>query len=110
MFFETYGGADEETKLLARLIAVYIPILILMQAVDDVNEAIAAEAKSNIMRALSDLAHYFVAAMGLWLSAPFCRLKAAIRGSTSIAVTKCKRMETSGNYFAGYLSFAGSLE
>ncbi|QJC53946.1 phosphotransferase [Paenibacillus albicereus] len=53
-FFETYGGADEETKLLARLIAVYIPILILMQAVDDGNEAIAAEAKFNIMRALSD--------------------------------------------------------
>lgn len=54
VFFETYGGADEETKLLARLIAVYIPILILMQAVDDGNEGIAAEAKSNIMRALSD--------------------------------------------------------
>lgn len=54
VFFETYGGADEETKLLARLIAVYIPMLILMQAIDDGNEAIAAEAKSNIMRALSD--------------------------------------------------------
>lgn len=54
VFFETYGGADEETKLLARLIAVYIPILILMQAIDDGNEAIAVEAKSNIMRALSD--------------------------------------------------------
>ncbi|SCZ05842.1 Predicted kinase, aminoglycoside phosphotransferase (APT) family [Paenibacillus polysaccharolyticus] len=54
VFFETYGGADEETKLLARLIAVYIPILILMQAIDDGNETIAAEAKSNIMRALSD--------------------------------------------------------
>lgn len=54
VFFETYGGADEETKLLSRLIAVYIPILILMQAVDDGNEAIAVEAKSNIMRALSD--------------------------------------------------------
>ncbi|ODP27123.1 hypothetical protein PTI45_03444 [Paenibacillus nuruki] len=54
MFFETYGGADEETKLLARLIAVYIPVLILMQAVNDGNEVIAAEAKSNIMRALSD--------------------------------------------------------
>jgi len=54
VFFETYGGANEETKLLARLIAVYIPMLILMQAVDDENEAIAAEAKSNIMRALSD--------------------------------------------------------
>ena len=54
VFFETYGGVDEETKLLARLMAVYIPMLILMQAVDDGNEAIAAEAKSNIMRALSD--------------------------------------------------------
>lgn len=54
VFFETYGGADEETKLLARLIAVYIPMLILMQAIDDGNEDIAAEAKSNIMRALSD--------------------------------------------------------
>ena len=54
VFFDTYGGADEETKLLARLIAVYIPILIFMQAVEDGNEAIAAEAKSNIMRALSD--------------------------------------------------------
>ncbi|WP_046226473.1 phosphotransferase [Paenibacillus dauci] len=54
VFFETYGGADEETRMLARLIAVYIPMLILMQAVDDGNEAIASEAKSNIMRALSD--------------------------------------------------------
>lgn len=54
VFFETYGGANEETKLLARLIAVYIPMLILMQAVDEGNEVIAAEAKSNIMRALSD--------------------------------------------------------
>lgn len=54
MFFETYGGVDEETRLLARLIAVYIPVLILMQAVNDRNKAIAVEAKSNIMRALSD--------------------------------------------------------
>lgn len=54
VFFETYGGVDEETKLLARLIAVYIPMLIFMQAIDDGNEVIAAEAKSNIMRALSD--------------------------------------------------------
>src|SRR5690606_23299093 len=53
-FFATSGGADEEPKLLARLIAVYIPILIFMQAVDDGDAAIAAEAKSNIMRALSD--------------------------------------------------------
>jgi len=54
VFFETYGGVDEETKLLARLIAVYIPVLILMQAVDDGNEVIAAEARSNIIRALTD--------------------------------------------------------
>ena len=54
VFFETYGGVDEETKLLARLIAVYIAVLILMQSVDDGNEAIAAEAISNFMRALSD--------------------------------------------------------
>ncbi|MDQ1234206.1 aminoglycoside phosphotransferase (APT) family kinase protein [Paenibacillus sp. SORGH_AS306] len=54
VFFETYGGANEETKLLARLIAVYIPVLIFMQAVDDGNAAIAAEAKSNIMRSLSN--------------------------------------------------------
>lgn len=54
VFFETYGEVDEETRLLARLIAVYIPVLILMQAVDDGNEAIAAEAKSNILRALTD--------------------------------------------------------
>ncbi len=54
VFFENYGESDEETKLLARLIAVYIPMLILMQAIDDGNEVIAAEAKSNIMRALSD--------------------------------------------------------
>ncbi|MEJ8306989.1 phosphotransferase [Saccharibacillus sacchari] len=54
VFFENYGEADGETKLLARLIAVYIPMLILMQAVDDGNEAIAAEAKSNMRRALSD--------------------------------------------------------
>jgi len=54
VFFETYGGADEEARMLARLIAVYIPMLILMQAVDDGNEAIVSEAKSNIMRALSE--------------------------------------------------------
>lgn len=54
VFFETYGGANEETKLLAQLIAVYIPVLIFMQAIDDGNATIAAEAKSNIMRSLSD--------------------------------------------------------
>ena len=54
VFFKNYGEVDGETKLLARLIAVYIPMLIFMQAVDDGNEAIAAEAKSNIIRALSD--------------------------------------------------------
>lgn len=53
-FFARYGSADEETKLLARLIAVYIPMLILMQAVDDNDEPSAAEAKATIMRALAD--------------------------------------------------------
>lgn len=53
-FFEQYGGVEEETKILARLIAVYIPILILMQAVDDRDETVAAEAKTTIMRALAD--------------------------------------------------------
>lgn len=53
-FFARYGSVDEETKLLARLIAVYIPMLILMQAVDDNDEPAAAEAKATIMRALAD--------------------------------------------------------
>lgn len=53
-FFEQYGGVDEETKILARLIAVYIPMLILMQAVADGDNTAAAESKATIVRALSD--------------------------------------------------------
>lgn len=53
-FFREYGEVDEETKLLARLIAVYIPMLILMQAIDDKDERVADEAKANITRALAD--------------------------------------------------------
>ncbi|MBB6674673.1 phosphotransferase [Cohnella nanjingensis] len=53
-FFQTYGPADEETRRLARLIAVYIPMLIWMQAIEDRADAIAEEARSNILRALAD--------------------------------------------------------
>lgn len=52
-FFEAYGSVDEETKVLARLIAVYIPMLIFMQAIDDKDEAVAQEAKSIMKRAIS---------------------------------------------------------
>lgn len=53
-FFEEYGEVDEETKALARLIAIYIPILILMQAIEERDETIVDEAKRNINRALYD--------------------------------------------------------
>ncbi|GIO30958.1 MULTISPECIES: phosphotransferase [Paenibacillus] len=53
-FFQVYGGIDGETKLLARLIAVFIPMMILHQAVTDRDEAIADEAINNIRRALAD--------------------------------------------------------
>jgi aminoglycoside phosphotransferase (APT) family kinase protein len=53
-FFEEYGEVDEQTKELARLIAVFIPMLILMQAIDYKEEVIADEAKACIKRALSD--------------------------------------------------------
>ncbi|MCJ8011018.1 aminoglycoside phosphotransferase family protein [Paenibacillus sp. KQZ6P-2] len=53
-FFKEYGEVDEETHILARLIAVYIPMLILLQAVTDHNAEIAEEAKANIRRALVD--------------------------------------------------------
>ncbi|GIP45467.1 aminoglycoside phosphotransferase [Paenibacillus sp. J45TS6] len=53
-FFEEYGEVDEETKILARLIAIYIPILIMMQAIDDNDDRLVDEAKANIKRALAD--------------------------------------------------------
>lgn len=53
-FFKVYGEVDEETKVSARLFAIYIPILIMMQAIDDKNEKIIAEAKANILRAIED--------------------------------------------------------
>ncbi|MEN2768892.1 phosphotransferase [Ornithinibacillus xuwenensis] len=53
-FFKEYGTVDEETKLLARLIAVYIPLLIFMQAIDEKDVRLANEAKANIQRALAD--------------------------------------------------------
>jgi aminoglycoside phosphotransferase (APT) family kinase protein len=51
-FFEEYGEVDQETKDLARLIAVFIPMLILMQAIDSKEDTIANEAKATIKRAL----------------------------------------------------------
>jgi aminoglycoside phosphotransferase (APT) family kinase protein len=53
-FFAVYGDVDEETKILARLIAVYIPMLILLQAASEGDADIAGEAKANIKRALAD--------------------------------------------------------
>jgi len=53
-FFKEYGDVDEETKILARLIAIYIPILIMMQAIDYKDEKLVAEAKAIIKRALAD--------------------------------------------------------
>ncbi|RNB53479.1 aminoglycoside phosphotransferase [Brevibacillus gelatini] len=53
-FFREYGEVDEETKLLARLIAVFIPMLIYMQAKDTGDDRTAAEASAIIRRALAD--------------------------------------------------------
>ncbi len=53
-FFEVYGDIDEETRELARLIAVYIPFMILMQAIDEKDERIIKEAKATIKRSLAD--------------------------------------------------------
>ncbi|MBP1964563.1 phosphotransferase [Paenibacillus aceris] len=54
-FFREYGEVDEETKVLARMIAVYIPMLILMQAIDEKDNEVAVEAKAIIARALADV-------------------------------------------------------
>jgi len=53
-FFEEYGEVDQETRELARLIAVYIPMLIMLQAVEEKDAGIVAAAKDTIQRALSD--------------------------------------------------------
>ncbi|QGQ99072.1 DUF1679 domain-containing protein [Paenibacillus psychroresistens] len=53
-FFKEYGDVDEETKILARFIAIFIPVLIMMQAIDDKDEKVVNEAKVNIKRALAD--------------------------------------------------------
>ncbi|MGN7357302.1 phosphotransferase [Paenibacillus sp. SAF-054] len=52
-FFKAYGEVEEETKILARLIAVYIPMLILLQAVHEQDKKIEEEAKATILRALT---------------------------------------------------------
>lgn len=51
-FFAVYGDVDAETHELARLIAVYIPLMILMQAIDEKDDTIIKEAKASIKRAL----------------------------------------------------------
>lgn len=54
-FFKVYGDVDEETKVLARLVAIYIPLLIMMQAIEVNDETLVIEAKACINRALADL-------------------------------------------------------
>jgi aminoglycoside phosphotransferase (APT) family kinase protein len=53
-FFAAYGEVDEATKQLARMIAIYIPMLIWMQAIADQDEKVAEEARTTINRALAD--------------------------------------------------------
>ncbi|GED59031.1 phosphotransferase [Brevibacillus formosus] len=53
-FFHAYGEVDEETKILARMMAVYIPMLLWMQAIDHKDEEVAEEARMTIRRALAD--------------------------------------------------------
>lgn len=53
-FFQVYGEVDEETKILARMMAVYIPMLLWMQAIDHKDEIVAEEARMTIRRALAD--------------------------------------------------------
>ncbi|OZB94909.1 phosphotransferase [Paenibacillus sp. XY044] len=53
LFFEQFGEVDEETRLLARLIGVFIPMLLLAQAVQIQDIRVAEEARASIRRALS---------------------------------------------------------
>ncbi|MGG4045815.1 phosphotransferase [Paenibacillus favisporus] len=53
LFFEQYGEVDEETRMLARLIGVFIPMLLLAQAVQIQDAGVAEEARASIRRALS---------------------------------------------------------
>lgn len=53
-FFVEYGEVDEETKRLARMIAIYIPMLIWLQAIADQDEKVAEEARATIKRALAE--------------------------------------------------------
>lgn len=52
-FFETYGAVDDETHVLARMLAVFMPMLILLQSIDDRDERNKLEATRTIMRALA---------------------------------------------------------
>ncbi|MFS0557987.1 phosphotransferase [Brevibacillus sp. 179-C9.3 HS] len=53
-FFQAYGDVDEETHLLARMMAVYIPMLLWLQAIDNKDAELAEEARMTIRRALTD--------------------------------------------------------
>ncbi|MDR7071774.1 phosphotransferase [Fictibacillus barbaricus] len=53
-FYKVYGEADEETKVLARFIAVFIAMVLLLQAMEDKDDEVAAEAKATIKRAISN--------------------------------------------------------
>lgn len=53
-FFHAYGEVDEETKILARMMAVYIPMLLWMQAIDQNDVEVAVEARMTIRRALAE--------------------------------------------------------
>lgn len=53
-FFQEYGEVDDETKLLARLMAVYIPMLLWLQAIDGKNDKMAEEARATIRRAITE--------------------------------------------------------
>ncbi|MBB3127717.1 aminoglycoside phosphotransferase (APT) family kinase protein [Paenibacillus rhizosphaerae] len=53
LFFEQYGEVNEESRLLARLIGVFIPMLLLAQAVQIQDVGVAEEARASICRALS---------------------------------------------------------
>ncbi|MEK3781022.1 phosphotransferase [Paenibacillus sp. FSL R5-0810] len=52
-FFETYGEVDDETHVLARMLAVFMPMLILLQSIDDRDERNKLEATRTILRALA---------------------------------------------------------
>jgi hypothetical protein len=49
-----YGEVDEETKVLARFLAVFIVMVLLLQAIENKDDEIAKEANATINRVISD--------------------------------------------------------